>query len=246
MPVIIIVGTGKCGTRSLVRLVDEQEDSLCFHEMNPSCMAWEGAIGTVLDTIFAMDALIRKGSRQLVVDISRRSIDKMSKIKKGTKIKTLGDAGPYYLPYVERILKTYVDVRIACMKRPKDQTVNSYINKMRVVRTTRELIAERVASTISGKPFYKFRNHWINHSGEKYMPDKIWDKCFPKFQVIDLNQALNEYWDFYYETATKLEKNYSQVFKIFDINDLNNENGQIKMLKFLGVQNPKPEKKIMR
>jgi hypothetical protein len=99
--IVIGLGSGRCGTKSLAHLLNLQERAHVEHERHGP-VPWHGAEALIADSLKELLAL----DADLV-----------------------GDVGFYYLPYVERILSRYPTVRFVCLQRPKRATVASYMKK---------------------------------------------------------------------------------------------------------------------
>jgi hypothetical protein len=232
MTLIIGLGTGRCGTMSLANLINSQPSSVCFHELNPSCMSWAGSYGTVYSMLRDFEGILGGGQRDhLTVDRTSsnnaHSIERLTTIEKVT---SLGDLGFYYLPYVERILRDFPDVRFPCLKRDREATVGSYIKKMTVgwKRSSRDFFRMRP----------QVRNHFMVHDGVRWVFDRKWDKCYPKFEAESLEDAIGQYWDYYYQEATRLSEIDARV-RIFDTDAMNNKESQIEILAFCGITDAK-------
>ena len=176
---IIGLGTGRCGTNSLQTLLSKQPNCTCFHEHRPR-PNWDNDEVTVTEKIKYLMTLWQK---------------------------YVGDVGMYYLPYVDFLMDKYPDCKFVCLKRDKEQTVQSFMKK------TPE------------------RNHWMPNNGE-WKKDPNWDQCFPKYDVERKLEALETYWDDYYDRSEKYADKYPRNFKIFKIEDLNNEKQVDRILNF--------------
>jgi glycosyltransferase involved in cell wall biosynthesis len=97
-PMVFGLGTGRCGTRSLARLLALQEGVAVAHE---TCL---------LPWVFDEPKLLEHLGR-----IQRY----------GGRL--VGDVAFYYLNYVDQILKRYPDSTFICLKRDKAATVASYL-----------------------------------------------------------------------------------------------------------------------
>ncbi len=96
---IIGLGTGRCGTVSLSKLLKQQNIN-ASHEIN--ILPWE--------------------FNKEMIDNALKSI-----INRDNDI--ISDVAFYYLPYVPYIIEKYPDTKFVCFKRNKQQTINSYILK---------------------------------------------------------------------------------------------------------------------
>ena len=82
-------------------------------------------------------------------------------------------------------------------------------------------IADRLAALITREPFHRATNFWIDHDGSEWLPDPVWDKCFPKFAARDKRDAIGQYWDMYLAEAERLKAFLPEVFRIVETNRLN-------------------------
>lgn len=137
----------------------------------------------------------------------------------------VGDVAFYYLPYLEEIIGKLKNLKVLCLKRDIHSTVQSFMAKM--------------------KDTHPPRNHWIDHEGEKWTKDPIYDKACPNYRLnIDLNpseykrELIKKYWHDYYEKAEWLSDVYPNKFKIYPIDVLNDRGLQKEMFDFIDIQNP--------
>lgn len=225
MGIIIGLGSGRSGSLSLSKLINNQNDSICFHEINPSCVKWSGSKGAILNMIREFSDVINGGDKDLItIDFSVPNRDlPLQNLNKNEQVSYIGEVAFYYLNYVEDIIKLYPDVRFPCIRRNKLDTVRSYSKKMLIDQK-----ASRIRTLL--KPQRK-RNHFMSHDGCKWVYDSLWDKCFPKFEAGTLEEAIGLYWEYYYSKAEELAHKYNQI-QIFDLEDLNTPEGQTKILKF--------------
>lgn len=99
---IIGIGTGRCGTHSLAKILDSQKDAGITHELGDQpYLKWKN------------DPKISN------VILHFR--------KEGTTKKFFGDVSFYYLNYLEEILREFPDAKIVSIKRDPDSTVASYM-----------------------------------------------------------------------------------------------------------------------
>lgn len=231
MGIIIGLGSGRSGTLSLSKLINHQNESICFHEINPSCMKWSGSEGTVISMINEFETIISGGDRNLLTidySVSDHSLQ-IEKFKSMDKVTCIGEIGFYYLNYVEDILTKNPNVKFPCIKRDKNSTIQSYSAKM-ISNQKRSKLNRLLKIDLK-------RNHFMNHNGKQWLHDRIWDKCFPKFEASSLEEAIGLYWEHYYQEAEVLAEKFPQV-KIFDLNELNTPEGQKSLLNFCGYDNP--------
>ena len=144
---------------------------------------------------------------QLDLSLARQQLELL--LQKPTTVK--GDIGFYWLPYTEWILAQFPGSRFICLKRNKADTVASYMR-----RTTG-------------------RNHWLQHSGTRWELDEAWDKAFPTYNIEDKREAVSQYWEDYYTTAERLQREHTRNFRIFPVDALNSREGQGAILSFVGI-----------
>lgn len=228
MSIIIGLGTGRCGTLSLANLINSQANSVCFHEINPACMSWSGSYGAVFSMLQNFQSILDSGPHdRLAVDLTApHNITALQRLRHLEAINTLGEISFYYLPYVEQIVNDFPTVKFPCLRRAREATVKSYEQKMVVPwkRGLGHFLRKRPA----------LRNHFVSHDGNQWARDVMWDKCYPKFNSDTLEDALEQYWDYYYKEASRLARKYPQV-RIFEMEDLNQRQTQAELLEFCGL-----------
>ena len=180
---IIVMGTGRCGTRSMWKVLNSQPSVSISHEFPPA-LPWKRDSA----------ALARK-----LKEISARP---------GPLV---GDVAFYYLPYAEEVLASHPEARIVCLRRDRAETVSSF------------------ARWCAGA------HRWLEHSGGKYKRDG-WDKCYPKYDIQDPDEACGRYWDEYYAAVATPEKRFPGRVRLWDMEEaLNNEDTQSTILRFVGI-----------
>lgn len=100
---VVGLGTGRCGTRSLAALLDAQPGAHVTHERFYKALHWQGAEPVVGKLLAAA--------------------------RDGDGIE--GDVASAYLPYGEFILARTNDARFVCLERERDATVASFLAKTR-------------------------------------------------------------------------------------------------------------------
>ena len=94
---------GARATASLTQLLDNQENAVCFHELNPTCAHFSDNFAPIKNTITEFSALLNGGDRRLLtIDYTRKvSVKRYAQLQTLPHLKLLGDIGYYYLSYVE-------------------------------------------------------------------------------------------------------------------------------------------------
>src|SRR5579862_4475684 len=154
--IVIGLGPGRSGTGSLAHLLSAQRDSICFHEMNPSCTRFFGTPRPILNGIEEFARILDHGDpSRVTVDLTRvEGIKTYDRLCRMTKVRMIGDVASYYLSYVRLIAERHPEVRFLCMRRDIGQTVHSWMEKTRIKRWRSRYIADRLASLITRTPFY--------------------------------------------------------------------------------------------
>lgn len=235
--IVIGLGSGRTGTASLSRLFNSQLDAVCFHELNPTGCVFEGNPQPVLNTIAEFNRIIAGGPKaRLAIDYARpASVATYEALQKRDRIRLMGDIAYYYLKYVDDILEQDPNVRFVCIKRDRTETVDSWLEKSSINRWTSLQIADRLKSMIVRVPYHESKNFWQAHDGTRYQPDPVWDKTFPKFEANSKREAIEKYWDYYYDEAARLAARLPENFRIFDISEMSHPDGQRRILSFVGV-----------
>jgi hypothetical protein len=99
--IILGIGTGRCGTGSLAKVLNQQTDAVCSFE-EPPLLPWKAADGP---------RVIR---------------ERFARFRHFGKARLLGDCASFYLPYVEDAIAAEPDVRIVCLMRPREEVVTGF------------------------------------------------------------------------------------------------------------------------
>ncbi|MFC1884628.1 hypothetical protein ACFL2O_07645 [Thermodesulfobacteriota bacterium] len=98
---VIGLGTGRCGTVSLMKILNAQPGLNFSHESRP-VLPWK---------------------------FSEKKIDEKMKQIMSYDGTIVGDIAFFYLPYVEYILGKNPSTKFVCLQRPKNEVVKSYLQK---------------------------------------------------------------------------------------------------------------------
>lgn len=98
--IILGMGTGRCGTRSLATLLNRQAGAKVTHEEYPLLM-W------------------RSPRRENLVE-------RLNRILTSRKAKIVGDVASFYLPYAEAAIEFDPEIRIVCLQRPRKEVIHSF------------------------------------------------------------------------------------------------------------------------
>lgn len=99
--IVIGLGTGRCGTVSLQKMLSQIRNSFFVHE--GFMLPWYGDPN---DAIKKMYTFIRETDKRVC-----------------------GDVGFYWLPYVDHMIHEFPGIKFICMKRDKIETIKSYLRK---------------------------------------------------------------------------------------------------------------------
>lgn len=137
-----------------------------------------------------------------------------------------GDVAFYYLPYLELLINNYPYIKFISTKKSKKHIFQDLKSD---IRTN--------SSFLSRLLFFKkkFRNHWYDHNGKKWEKDYINDKCYPKYDIDDLDKSIHMYIDNYISDMKKIQKKYPKNLKVLFSDELNSSFGKKKIFNFIGV-----------
>ena len=194
--IIIGCGSGRCGTCSLAALLNAQFETCVTHEEGTP-LPWNS-----IDRHYNIN-------RDLILNYPQRVV---------------GDVSFWWLRYVGDLVNDFPNIRIVCMKRDKESTVNSLLKCSNIFN------ANHYTSEFS--KYYDF---------EKYPLDKpdsvVMRSCFPKYDY-PIKEAMEAYWEEYYNIAMALETSLANNFRVFDIDVLNSNEGIIDLLTWCGFKYP--------
>jgi hypothetical protein len=234
---VIGLGSGRSGTASLTSLLNRQPGGLCFHELNPACAVFQGNAQAPLNTVREFRQILQGGDKsRLTVDYSRpASVETYRQLQSMSAVNLIGDIAFYYLNYVDDLLLADPDCVFVCIRREREETVQSWLQKSSIKRWPSLWWGDRIRAWLTRTPFYTAYNYWQEHDGSYWKKDPVWDSAFPKFQAASRVQAIGMYWDTYYAQAETLQQRYPQHFRIFDISALSHPQGQREILAFIGL-----------
>lgn len=189
----VILGTGRCGTVSLIKLINHQKEWTARHEREPK-LPW------CIDKTLAA-----------------------SKLRLWQKYDNYAEAGFYFLPYVDYINRNLDQVKFICLKRDKRDTVVSYLDKT------------------DERPDAPPRNHWVDHTGERWRKDPRWDDCYPNYarKWNSRRSYIARYYDHYYEWANDEAERFDNFWVMNMDKTLNTTEGQQLLFKRLEINDPK-------
>ncbi len=234
---IIGLGTGRSGTKSLAAFLNAQKQACCFHELNPYPVRFATTPRPILNTVDELQAILDGGDPSLVTaglpdPNTARAYDRLCQMH---DLKLVGDIALYYLPYVERIARHNAGVRFICMRRDIEETVRSFAIRITGTTWRSKIVADFLYALITGIKPKPDRNPWMAHDGTQWKIDHVWDKCYPKFEAKDRIDAIRMYCRYYYAEAQNLADRLGGRFRFVDLPDLNKPGVQADILNFAGV-----------
>ncbi|MBC7078735.1 MAG: class I SAM-dependent methyltransferase, partial [Synergistales bacterium] len=96
--IVLGMGSGRCGTLSLARVLSQQLGVIVSHE-EPPLLPWRREPG---------DRVIR---------------ERFARWRCSRRAEIVGDVASFYLPYVEDAIALEPAIRIVCLKRPREEVV---------------------------------------------------------------------------------------------------------------------------
>lgn len=206
------IGTGRCGTVSLGKLLKGQPWSLVSHEnrgdaSNAGGYApfWSPESPATLQQIAAARLQFMRGQ-----------------VESRGRVLT-GDVWSAHLPYVDTLLHMDRTIKIVALERNRSKVVTSF-----------ERHTNHSTATLS-------TNHWQKwQEGSPWKQDTVWDPFFPKFGVEAKSkaEAIGRYWDHYHVEIQRLVKQYPDNVRRYETLELLGHKAQHKqreLLTWLGI-----------
>lgn len=101
--IILGIGTGRCGSRSLAEVLNQQPDVRVTHELLP-LLPWHAG------------------------DARRVIACRFARFRRERSAPIVGDVASFYLPYLEDAFALELDLRVICLERPCEEVVRSFCN----------------------------------------------------------------------------------------------------------------------
>jgi hypothetical protein len=121
-----------------------------------------------------------------------------------------------WLPYIPSLLTDVPDIRIIVTRRDAHEAARSF---------------EAWMDGGSGPG----RHHWLDHNGEGWVPDPVWDPCFPKLAIADRYQAIVTYCKEYDAAIDELTAAHPRNFLIVSTAELSWRHRQDDIFAFAGI-----------
>ena len=175
--IVLGIGSGRCGTLSLAKLLNSQPNSHVTHERRP-LLPWSS-------------------------DCRERLVAERVASLRGNSSYLVGDVASFYLPYVEELIRQVPDIRIIALKRDCEEVVKSFCDWSDQAHSVRadhwseqpagELSRDPVWSTIFPKYRAESREAGVRRYWHEYY-ERVSElrKRFPdNIREFDVEQALN-------------------------------------------------------
>jgi hypothetical protein len=197
--IILGIGTGRCGTASLAKVLNQQTEAVCSFD-EPPLLPWKP------------------------VDGQRVIRERFARFRLHGKKRLLGDCASFYLPYIEDAIAAEPDIRIVCLKRPREEVVAGFCQWL---DQTMPLPT----------------NHWAKQPAPGWHHDPVRTRTYPQYDTQNREEGIRRYWDQYYQRVTELIERYPEHIRLFDTYEaLNTENGLRDLLSFVGIP---PERQVL-
>lgn len=190
--IVLGIGSGRCGTESLAAVLNRHPGVKVSHE-EPPLLPW------------------RHEPEPRVIG------ERLARFQRRPEAQLVGDVASFYLPYVEDAIRAEPTIRIVCLKRDREEVVQSFC---RWLDRTQHLPT----------------NHWAEQPAPGWHHDPVWTAIFPKYGTANREEGIRLYWDAYYATVEQLLRVYPQQIRLFDMQHaLNTKEGLRDLLTFAGI-----------
>jgi len=197
--VILGMGAGQCGTGLLAQILNQQPGAEVTHQQ-PPLLSW-------------------------TPDTSTGGIaERLRRILDAREAPLIGDVAAFYLPYVEEAIRLEPQIRILCLKRPRQEVVEGFCRYL-------------------DEAFPFPVNHWTREPDPPWCHDPVWTRTFPQYDTQDREEGVGRYWDEYYQRVDELLARYPDNLRLWDTGILTTEAGVREVLSFAGI--PQHEQAIV-
>lgn len=183
------VGTGHCGLETLPEILGQQPGTR-FTLLDVPRLPWQ-----------------RHGAPGL--------IDRLARWRQRTIEPVVGDAAPFYLPYIEEALKNEPALRVICLERPADEVVSAF------------------CASLNKRPRTPV-DHWSRISRPGFEHDPCWSHTYPHYDEPTREAGIRRYCRDYANLSRELAQQFPDRFKIIDTQQLTEAEGVRELLCFCG------------
>ena len=197
--IVLGIGSGRCGASSLAAVLNHQPGVQVNHE-EPPLLPWKREPG---------EHVIR---------------ERLARFRRTRDAHLVGDVASFYLPYLEDAIAVEPGIRIVCLKRPREEVIESFC---------------RWLEQANPLP----TNHWARTPASGWHHDPIRTRIFPQYETQDRREGIARYWDEYYARVSQLIARYPDQVRLFETERaLNTEDGLRELLGFVGIP---PEQQVL-
>src|SRR5262245_59712922 len=158
---VLIVGTGRCGLLSLAELLNRQPDTHVSAAESP-LLPWRCP-----------------------------EPGRLARMRRSRKDAVIGDAAPFYLPYLEVALADDPNLLVVALSRPREAVAASFA---------------RFLDATCSLP----TNHWADEPFQGWFHDPLWTPSFPQYETPDRIEGICLYCDEYESRLAGLAARYAQ------------------------------------
>jgi len=230
--IVLGIGTGQCGLERLAAAVNRQPEAQSAYEeapwlewREPGAGSREHGAGSEGDaetpTRFA-GTPHGDGESTPAQDLRPKTqvlIARFARFRKNAKPGKvlLGDCASFYLPYLEAVIALEPDVRIVCLKRPREEVVAGFCQWL---------------DQSTPLPM----NHWARQPAPGWHHDPNRTRIYPQYDTPVREEGIRLYWEEYYQRAEEVARQYPANVRVFDAAEaLGTEAGLREVLGWLGV-----------
>jgi len=221
--IVLGIGTGCCGLASLARVLNLQAEANCSREeppwlewRRPALLSPSESVPVSLPSSASLPPsppapLPFAGEGSFVL----RS--RFARFRQHGKKRLLGDVASFYLPYIEEAIALEPDIRIVCLRRPREEVIAAFC------QWTDQTMPLPV-------------NHWAKQPAPGWHHDPNRTRIYPQYDAQNREEGIGRYWDEYYQVVRELIARYPENIRLFDTYEaLNTEGGQRALLSFVGI-----------
>lgn len=128
----------------------------------------------------------------------------------------VGDVAAFYLPYAEEAVAAEPEVRMVCLKRPREEVIAGF----------------RVHLDRAGPPRI---DHWSRDPAPGWTHHPLLTQTYPQYGTTDREEGLALYWNEYYHRAEGLARRSPANFHVVDGEALSDPEGVRAVLDFVGI-----------
>ena len=196
--IVLGIGTGRCGLRSLAKILNQQPETQSSYE-EPPLLPWKTVDG---------DRVVR---------------ERFARFRQNGRGRILCNVASFYLPYLEAALAAEPDIRVVCLRRPREDVVVSFCEWLD-----------------HGMPLPT--NHWAARPAPGWHHDPLRTPTFPQFDTQNREEGIRRYWEEYHQRVEQLVRRHPQQLRLYDTYEALNTAGTLRdLLGFVGVA---PERQV--